>query len=959
MTNKQLPSVLQQIRRVVRDRAGALPDADLLERFLSHRDSAAFEVLLWRHGPMVLSLCRRLLRHDHDAEDAFQATFLILVRQAASISKKESLAAWLYKVAYRTAVRARGRNRRLGCDTQATANIPAVDNANDAARREFDAKLDDAVQQLPPRYRVAIILCCFEGKSYREAAEQLGCPISTLSTRLMRARQLLRKRLNRYGFTLPATLVTAFLRKDASSAPPTTALVDATLRSAVCLAAGQTGGAIGLSPGALGLLVEGAAASMRRKMQAAMVFVCTTAIIAGSAVAMMRRTAASSTDQQSLHGLKQPLPQNVEVLAQTKTDAYAHAPAQTGHTLVVSGQVLGPEGKPVAGARLYWPDVRRKESPPRTRELGLVGRADEQGRFHVNIPRQDERFSFRASLVAAADGFGIDWVEPFRDGPAADVTLHLVKDQPIRGRILNTEGRPLAGVRLSVRRVEATNDEKLDRVLKLWQARGRIDFFEYLEKQEYSALDNALPLALTGRDGCCEIRGVGAERIALIVPSGPGVGQTYFYVVTKPNIDFTAYDRALWKNAAPYLRLAENWLPHLRGPTFDYVAAPAREITGTVRDAVTGKPLAGVTVATNSAGDRNSVRVVTDRRGHYRLTGLPPCEDYSLFAVPAAETMLLSRAADVRAPQGLGPVVRDIDLLRGVRISGQVIDASTRKGIPASVDFRPAKYFNQFTERALEKSGMLTRPCNTDEAGHYRLIVFPAPGLLSATPQSNPLLGDEKIAGIAMNPYLGDASRLFEQPPADGGSYELSVQRGRSLPLDIQDMDGKPLSGAMINGIDAGNWGMVPVPRSTCTLYALAPGKARDIVAYHPGRALAGVVVLRGDETKRVVVKLKVMAGITGRVLDSSGRPMSGVQVAVWPRDDRFSEIYGYVSQQHGPVRTDIDGRFVLMKIVPEQEIRVMFGEDGKRRVPVVPLAPTKVASGETLDLGDIRTKPR
>ncbi len=185
---------------------GGRTDAELLERFLARGDSDAedaFATLVARHGPMVLGVCRRMLPASHDAEDAFQATFLVLARRAASIVRRERVASWLYGVAVRTAqvarrrvARQRAAERRLMNETSEAKSEPAED------REDLLPILDEELNRLPHRYRVALVACELEGKPRREAARQLGIPEGTLSTHLARGRKLLRERLQRRGVSL-------------------------------------------------------------------------------------------------------------------------------------------------------------------------------------------------------------------------------------------------------------------------------------------------------------------------------------------------------------------------------------------------------------------------------------------------------------------------------------------------------------------------------------------------------------------------------------------------------------------------------------------------------------------------------------------------------------------------------------------------------------------------------------
>jgi RNA polymerase sigma factor (sigma-70 family) len=201
----------------------SVQDGVLLERFHRHRDEAAFELLVHRHGAMVLSVCRRVVGNVHDAEDAFQATFLTLARRSTTIVQRGSLGSWLYKVAYRIALRCRSRVKAtVSIDQAAPVVVQSVTAPLDT--RDDAAAVTDEVAQLSERLRTVIILCCVQGKSSIEAARELGCPVNTISTRLFRARALLKKKLSRRGILLNVSLSSVLTMKSASAVSPALAL---------------------------------------------------------------------------------------------------------------------------------------------------------------------------------------------------------------------------------------------------------------------------------------------------------------------------------------------------------------------------------------------------------------------------------------------------------------------------------------------------------------------------------------------------------------------------------------------------------------------------------------------------------------------------------------------------------------------------------------------------------------
>jgi RNA polymerase sigma factor (sigma-70 family) len=199
--------------------AEELSDESLLEQFLSGEgmdSQEAFQALVVRHGPMVLGICRHVLNQDHDAEDAFQATFLVLARKGGSIRNRRVLAGWLHEVAYRIAIKARASAvRRRTLEREGMAMLPPAIEPNDqyqqAAWNELRPVLHEEVNRLPDKYRIPVILSYLEGKTNEEVADLLQWPVGTVKGRLSRARDLLRSRLMRRGLALSATFLTVAL----------------------------------------------------------------------------------------------------------------------------------------------------------------------------------------------------------------------------------------------------------------------------------------------------------------------------------------------------------------------------------------------------------------------------------------------------------------------------------------------------------------------------------------------------------------------------------------------------------------------------------------------------------------------------------------------------------------------------------------------------------------------------
>ena len=219
MVNGCANTALRQVARVFHEGTlTGLSDRQMLERFIDHRDEAAFEVLVVRHGPMVFNVCRQTLRDPHDIEDAFQAVFLVLIRKARGIRIEGSLGPWLYRVASRVAARARANRRRLQARETSASEDLAASTADDVlARFEIAVLIHEELGRLPERLRAPLVLCYLQGMTHELAAGQLGCPVGTVRSRLSRGRAQLLRQVTRRGLVLSAAGLVSALECNASA----------------------------------------------------------------------------------------------------------------------------------------------------------------------------------------------------------------------------------------------------------------------------------------------------------------------------------------------------------------------------------------------------------------------------------------------------------------------------------------------------------------------------------------------------------------------------------------------------------------------------------------------------------------------------------------------------------------------------------------------------------------------
>jgi RNA polymerase sigma factor (sigma-70 family) len=384
MSSQSGSPLLALIRRIAASRGPCeLSDGELLHRFAVQREESAFAALLERHGPMVLGVCQSILHDVHDAEDVFQATFLVLVRQPQAIGKPASIASWLHGVALRLASRARVEAARRRSHERNAGAMPQTPPPDDVLWRELRPVLHQEIAQLPERYRLPVVLCYLEGKTNKEAAELLGWPQGTVVSNLSRARVRLRVRLTRRGLALTSGLMTAVLAENTARAVVSSPLAARTVTAAVAFAGGSaTIGGIG--PPVLKYAESLLRSMLLAKIKLAGVILLATATLGAAAAMVIQQV--RTPDRREISSVPPPEkpPQmraapSVPASSPTRTDM----DCLEGAWVVESAEQQGQAIVVLQGRRLVFTGSRFQWNPGQSEVPGILPSAGLEGDFRL------------------------------------------------------------------------------------------------------------------------------------------------------------------------------------------------------------------------------------------------------------------------------------------------------------------------------------------------------------------------------------------------------------------------------------------------------------------------------------------------------------------------------------------------------------------------------------------------
>jgi RNA polymerase sigma factor (sigma-70 family) len=892
---------------------GQRTDAELLADVRATRDPAAFEALVRRHGPLVLSACRAVLRDESAAEDAFQAAFVALYQSAPAI-RNASVAGWLFRVARRAALRAKRAAERRAKHERAA--VPRGRTDADPSLRESVAVLYEELDRLPEIDRQPLILCYLEGLSRDEAARRLGWTLNEIRGRLERSRSRLRKRLQRRGITLTTGLLAA---------------VGIETLSPTLVRAAATG-----APNPARNIAELVAAGILNKSRLAFALIAVAGLVSVATIglghAQVGAGPASATDS----------PKAAEAKP-VETPKVENA---------LAGRVVDPEGKPVAGAVIW---LLRFSEPAKE-----ATRTDADGEFTLppdpKVDRTQTHAGGRVHFAATKPGFGMA-LPPERVDPK-DLALKLVPDDvPIRGRIVDLQGKPVAGATVTPLEVWATPDDKLDDWLKT--IRSEEDAPRQISANLFrrKATPPVLEPTRTDARGRFTFVGIGRDRLLRVRVSGPTMATAEVDLVTRamPPV------RVQYDPKNPKFGQVT-----YHGSTFDFAADPTQPFEGIVTDKETGKAIPGVVVHCDFP---YRIEATTDARGHYRLVGLPPGEHRVVAAPPAGEPFLPRLQTAGRA-NNENPVTLDFALTRGVLVEGTLTDARTKKPIAnATLEYFPLD--DAAREKAAgDGAAFDDTAARTDAAGHFKVAVLPGPGAIGIRGPAGPYVAAERrsLQGDSLLWTLDairtrwtrlffngfDALAVVHADPQKPRTYAFTLDPGETITGRALDPDGKPLAGCRASRLTEYNlWTIDPLPTEKFEVKQVTEGRTRAVLLWHDERKLGAMFRPKlGDPPPEV--KLKPNGSATGRLLNTDGEPAADQTLEVMfklPGDAAWGPWFPQMK-----VKTDAAGRFEIPNLPegPDYSVRytnLRSANSGRFARDF------RVKSGKVTDLGDVKTK--
>jgi RNA polymerase sigma factor (sigma-70 family) len=912
---------------------------------------------------MVLGVCRHTFGPGPETEDVCQATFLILSQKAKGAGWRHSIANWLYTTARNLALNARTAARRRATREQSAAVPEAMASIDVLSARELFDALDEELQRVPVIYREPLVLFFLEGLSREQIARRLAVPVGTVKTRLERGKQRLGDALAKRGIVSGFALMALAATSRAGAAPK---VVDSVL-AAVGGSPSPTAVALAKGVGMNGVLA-----------QPKLVVVAVAALMISAVMGL---------------GFASP-PRGAEP---TKPPTKPDEPKPTAKgepraaERTVTGKVVDADGKPVrAQLHLIW--VEGKPT--------ALGETKADGTFRVTLPPQ--RGEFADWLVATAAGHGHDFLIPALN-TAPEVTLKLLKERPIRGRLLDQQGKPIAGATVSAHRFSTfASAAAASNALKQWatvtdaardvrrlkevlpqgerNVAWRPDAFERDGKADVRARFSAV----SDKDGRFEIRGTGANQLVTLYVRGPGAADTEAVVLNGEGFDADAINKS-FRDADKKLQYPTGVRWVFYGPSPEIVMAPEKLVRGTVTDA-DGKPKGGVSVALARVGDfdlnPDFIRATTDKDGKYEIRGARKHKGYAVEVPADTVTGLLPCRGTAEDTAGFEPITIDLKCVKGVVITGIVTDKATGKPVRAHlvVDVLANNPFVKKYPPHLQTALRVSTTLPTGDAGEFRFVSAPGPVMLSVLPADgggmykqagadpkHPDLFSERGGllifdsyGGGLRPVQGSLCRVIDTKATDAVvTVNVELEPAPKVLVKVVDADGKPVTGAKASGVTH-----IPHDRpmafpdvDTVSVFNPDPKNPRFIAVVHEQRKLVGTFTLTAG-AKDPVVRLGRGGSVTGRAVDADGKPLAGLTVDWWYTHYQVGAATAFTALTAGKVvTTDANGQFRIDAVFPNEEFQLLFkrGKSWCGPGPGKAAKHTIAGHGDALKLGDVK----
>ena len=690
-------------------------------------------------------------------------------------------------------------------------------------------------------------------------------------------------------------------------------------------------------------------------------------------------------------------------VADAKLVAANDQPAVTTMDFRLHGHVTDTHENPIRRAKIEISAVKypRWSSGRARGRIIATATTDADGRYEYLIPADQlpKRFLLTnvneppdyewLQVAASSPGRGVD-IQIFHQTHAEKgLNLKLIDDEIVHGRVLNLEGRPVAGADVSVvnlyyaeaAKIDAWYSRAVEEQGRDWDehellfGRGRMGMKGKRDASAGSTFEGgifispaSLPSAKTDVEGKFTLTGLGRDRMVIAEISGPNLVRSLINIVTRPMKPVRDFSEGSQLSTG---------IRTFYGSEFDYIASPSVVVQGVVRDMDTKQPLADVIVTTESISGTLMARAgfittTTDAEGRYRIEGLPPTKGNRLEVIPAQQRYLKTGNFEVPESPSLQPVTLDIELRKAVWITGRVFDKSNGKPVQAKLGYSPFAT-NPFTKNYWQYSDQVysiaenVADCYTDEHGRFRIPVIPGRGVLAAK-----CYGGGFIAGYGreqIEEYKGDKppspqvtcdalepswfhSLKEIDPAADATEIEidLPVDRGSSVALTIIDPEGNPVPKVYATGVDQPGLQHRSQSHQT-TLSGLVTGKPVIMWFRQQGwnqgeKPLEKIqVITPNTNDDSAVVQMERLAHVSGRLVDTAGKPLPPEQLSIW------YEING--GEPHHIIvdgTTDTEGHFEI-DIPVGGKYRLTSSKKGKFIILVEHLEPRPA---EVIDLGDV-----